>query len=260
MNGIHPTAIVAPGARLGDDVEVGPYCMVGDDVVLGDRVVLRSHVVVGGRTTVGADSVVFPFACVGGPTQDLKHDGKTARVEIGSRTTLREYVTVNQPTFEDGLTSIGDRCHIMAYSHIAHDCRVGHGVILANAATLAGHVVIEDEAIVGGLTGIHQFVRIGRRSFLGGCSKAVQDVPPFFLADGNPLAVHGINAGGLSRHGHDAEARARIKEAYKILYLRSLNTTEAVAEIERSIEPAPEVQELVAFVREAKRGITPGPP
>ncbi len=260
MSGMHPTAVVAPEARVAPDAVIGPYCVVGPQVELGPGVVLRSHVVVDGRTTLGAGVTVFPFASLGTVTQDLKHDGKVGRVEIGAGTTLREYVTVNQPTFEDGLTRIGERCHIMAYSHVAHDCRLGDGVILANAATLAGHVVIEDEAIVGGLVGIHQFVRVGRQSFTGGCSKIVQDLPPFFLADGNPLAVRGINAVGLNRRGHDAAARGRLKEAYKILYLRGLNTSDAVGEIERSLgADAPEIAELLAFVRAAKRGITPGP-
>ena len=255
MTSVHSTAIIEPGAELGEDVEIGPYCIIGANVRLGDRARVIAHVYLDGRTTIGADVVIWPFASIGTQTQDLKFKGGVTFVEIGERTTLREYVTVNSGTNEGDITSVGTDCHIMAYSHVAHQCQVGNRVIMSNGSTLAGHVVVEDEAVIAGLCGVHQFVRIGRQSMLGGCSKATQDIPPFMLADGNPAAVHGINAVGLQRRGMTPETRTRIKEAYRLLYRSELSTRQALDRIRAEVAACPEVEHLLAFITASERGI-----
>lgn len=256
MAGIHPTAIVDPGARVGRDVEIGPYCTVGAEVTLGDGVRLIASVHLDGYTELGEGCTVFPFASIGTQTQDLKHRGGRPGVRIGNRTTLREYVTVNAATADGDVTVVGDDCHIMAYAHIAHDCRVGNRVIIANAGTLAGHVTLEDQVIVGGLCGIHQFVRIGRLSITGGCSKVVKDVPPFMMADGNPLEVHALNKVGLERAGVAEAARDALKQAFKLLYRSGRTARDAAADMRTSWPETPEVIELAAFVESSDRGIT----
>ena len=253
---IHPTAVVAPGAQLGAEVEIGPYSIIGEHVRLGAGTKIHPHVVLTGHTTVGAGCTIFPFASIGQQTQDLKFRGGTPRVEIGDRTTLREYVTVNAATNDGDVTRVGNDCHIMAYAHVAHDCVVGHEVIIANCGTLAGHVTLEDQVIIGGLCGVHQFVRIGRLAITGGCSKATQDIPPFMTADGNPMSVHGLNTIGMQRHGINEQAQAALKKAYRILYRENLTAKLALAKIEADVEQLPEVAHLVAFVRASERGIT----
>jgi UDP-N-acetylglucosamine acyltransferase len=229
---IHPLAVVQPGAELGEEVSIGPFCQVGAEVRLGDRAVLRSHVNVEGRTVLGAGCEVWPFANVGGKTQDLKYKGGTPRLVVGENTVIRECATLNCATFDGGETRVGSKCLVMAYCHVAHDCIVGDRVIMANNATLAGHVVIEDDAIIGGLTGIHQFVRIGRMSILGGFTKAVKDVPPYMMADGDPLKIFGPNKVGLERHGVSAETQQALKQAYKIVFRTDLTTAKALERIE----------------------------
>lgn len=256
MSKIHPTAIVEPGAGIGADVEIGPYCVVGSQVRIGAGARLMSHVVVAGATTLGAGCTLFPFASIGQQTQDLKFKGGTPRVEVGERTTFREYVTVNAATADGDVTRVGSDCHIMAYVHIAHDCVVGDGVIMANAATLAGHVLIEDQAVIGGLCGVHQFVRVGRMSITGGCSKVTQDVPPYMMADGHPLGIHGLNTVGLKRRGVDEKSQGLLKTAYRILYREGLTTRQAIERIEAEVEAVPEVRNLVEFVKASTRGIT----
>ncbi|HNR93903.1 MAG TPA: acyl-ACP--UDP-N-acetylglucosamine O-acyltransferase [Kiritimatiellia bacterium] len=255
MTSIHQTAIVDPGAELGERVSIGPYCVVGADVRIGDDAELMSHVVVGGHTTIGCQCRIFPFASIGQQTQDLKFDGRISYVEIGSRTTIREYVTVNLATSEGDTTRIGSGCLLMAYSHVAHDCQVGDSVIIANCGTLAGHVIVEDQVIVGGLSGIHQFVRIGRLSIIGGCSKVTQDVPPFMMADGHPVSIHGLNSVGLKRRGVSAAARKQLKDAFKLIYRQDLLTTQAVEQIQSWPEKTPELEHLIAFVKSSDRGI-----
>ncbi len=252
---IHPTAIVAPGAQIGDGAEIGPYCVIGEHVRIGRGARLQSHVCVDGWTTLGADCTVFPFASLGMQTQDLKYKGGRPRVEIGDRTTIREYVTVNAATNDGDVTVVGADCHIMAYAHIAHDCQVGNGVIIANCGTLAGHVIIEDHAVVGGLCGIHQFVRIGRLSIMGGCSKATQDVPPFMMADGNPIGIHGLNSVGLKRHSVPEDSQAQLKKAFKLLYREGLSTSQALARMETELDMVAEIRHLIGFVRASERGI-----
>jgi len=256
MARIHPTAVVDPSAALDDDVEVGPYCVIGAHVRVGGGTRVHAHAVLDGHTTLGRSCTVFPFACIGTQTQDLKYRGGTAYVEIGAETTLREYVTVHAATDEGGVTRVGDRCHIMAYAHVAHDCVIGNDVILANCGTLGGHVVVEDQAILGGLSGVHQFVRIGRLSIIGGCSKVTQDVPPFMMADGNPLQVHAINAIGLKRKNVPVDTQRALKQAHKILYREDLTTRRALERMASEVEPSDEIRHLVEFIKASERGIT----
>lgn len=255
MAKIHPTAIVDPGAEVGADADIGPYCVVGPHVRIGAGARLMAHVFMDGWTTLGPGCTVFPFASLGTQTQDLKYKGGTPRVEIGEKTTLREYVTVNAATSDGDVTRIGARCHIMAYAHIAHDCCVGSDVIMANCATLAGHITVEDQAIIGGLCGVHQFVRIGRMSIIGGCSKVTQDVPPFMMADGHPLEIHGINSVGLKRRGVGEEVQRQMKNAYRILYREGLSTSQALQRLEAEPGRAPEIEDLMEFIRHSQRGI-----
>lgn len=255
MTRIHPTAIVAPEAQVGDEVEIGAYSIVGPQVAIGAQTRVMAHVFLDGRTAIGAACTIFPFASIGTQTQDLKFKGGATHVEIGDHTTLREYVTVNSGTNEGDVTKVGSRCHIMAYSHIAHQCVIGNDVIFANAATLAGHVIVEDGAIIEGLTGIHQFVRIGRMSFLGGCSKAVQDIPPYMLANGNPATIHGLNTVGLQRRGVPEETQRLLKSAFKTLYRQNLNTSQAIAKIKAELPACPELEHLIAFIQASERGI-----
>jgi UDP-N-acetylglucosamine acyltransferase len=256
MNRIHSTAIIAPSATLADDIEVGPYSVIGPHVRVGAGTRIQSHVVLDGHTSIGAGCTIFPFACVGTQTQDLKYRGGVAHVEIGDQTTIREYVTVNASTDDGGITRIGSRCHIMAYAHVAHDCRVGNEVILANCGTLAGHVILEDQVILGGLSAVHQFVRIRAVEHHRRLFKVTQDVPPFMMADGNPLQVHTINAIGLKRKKFSAEAQRLLKKAHKILYRDNLSTSQAVARLEAELEQQEEVRHLVEFIRASERGIT----
>ena len=255
MNRVHQTAIIDPGAELGERVSIGPYCVVGPDVRIGDDTELLSHVVIGGHTTIGSQSRIFPFASIGQQTQDLKFDGKISYVEIGSRTTIREYVTVNLATSEGDTTRIGSGCLLMAYSHVAHYCQVGDSVIIANCGTLAGHVIVEDQVIVGGLSGIHQFVRVGKLAIIGGCSKVTQDVPPFMMADGHPVRIHGLNSVGLKRRGLSAAARKQLKDAFKLIYRQENLTTHAVEQMESWPDKTPELDHLIAFVKSSDRGI-----
>jgi UDP-N-acetylglucosamine acyltransferase len=256
MAEIDSKAVVHPEARIGEGVRIGPFCVVGPEVTLGRGTELKSHVVVDGRTDIGEDCVVWPFASIGTQSQDLKYDGGSPGVRIGNRTTLREYATVNAATADGDLTVVGDDCHIMAYSHVAHDCVVGNGVIMANAATLAGHVVVEDQAILGGLTGVHQFVTVGKLSITGGCSKVVQDIPPFMTADGNPLKIRGVNKIGLERHGFPPETIKALRDLYKLVYREKLGVKDMVEASLASIPRLPAVEYLESFIQKSERGVT----
>jgi UDP-N-acetylglucosamine acyltransferase len=240
---------------VGADVEIGAYSVVGPHVTIGDQTRVMPHVVIDGWTTVGQSCTIFPFASIGGQTQDLKYKGGQTFVEIGDHTTLREYVTVNSGTAEGEVTRIGSRCHIMAYCHVAHKCAVGNGIIMANGVTLAGEVVVEDEAVLGGLAGVHQFVRIGRLAMVGAMSKLTQDLPPFTLVDGNPAVARGINQVGLQRHNIAAETITVLKHAFRILYRENLSTRQAVDRIRAELQPCPELEYLLAFIAAAQRGI-----
>ena len=253
---IHPTAVIHPKARISEDCEIGPYCVVGPNVELGERCKLHSHVVIDGHTKLGKENEAFPFACLGLKSQDLKWKGGITRTEIGDGNTFREHVTIHSATNEGGVTRVGSNNHILAYSHVAHDVQVGNHVIMSNVATVAGHVVIEDHAVIGGLAAIHQFCRIGTLSMVGGCSKVVQDVPPFMIADGNPAQTRTINKVGLERRGLSEAAQAALKQAYKLLFREGLTISNAVAKIEAELPALAEIQHLVAFVRASERGLS----
>ncbi len=255
MPRIHPTALVAAGAQLADDVDIGPFCTIGPDAMLETGVRIVSHSVVDGHTTLRQGCTVWPFASVGLQTQDLKYRGGVSFTELGAGTTVREFVTIHAATAEGGVTRVGAGCHVMAYAHIAHDCQVGDGVILSNCAQLAGHVVIEDRAIVSAMAGVHQFGRVGRLSFVGAYCKVTQDVPPFMLVDGVPARVPSINAVGLKRAGISEEAQRALKNAHRLLYRSDLATSEALRQIEEAVELVDEVRHLLAFVRASERGI-----
>jgi UDP-N-acetylglucosamine acyltransferase len=253
---IHPTAVVHAKAEIGDNCEIGPYCVIGEHVVLGAGCRLHAHVVVDGHTRLGNGNELFPFACIGLQTQDLKWKGGVTRVEIGDHNTFRECVTVNSATGDGEATVVGSDNHILAYSHIAHNVTLGNHVIMSNVATLAGHVQVEDYAVVGGLAAIHQFCRLGKMSMIGGCAKVVQDAPPFMVVDGNPAEARTINKVGMERNGVPEAAQTALRLAYKILFREGLTIPNALARIEQELPPLPEVQHLVRFVRSSERGIS----
>lgn len=252
---IHPTAIIHPKAQIGAGCEIGPYCVVGEHVTLGGNCKLHSHVVIDGHTKLGTGNEIFPFASIGLKTQDLKWKGGVTRTEIGDHNVFREYVSIHSATGDGGVTVVGSHNHVLAYSHIAHDCRIGSHVIMSNAATLAGHVTVEDYAVIS-ISAVHQFCRIGKLAMVGGCSKVVQDVPPFMIADGNPAETRTINKIGLERHGVSEEAINALKQAYRILFREGLSIPNAVAKIESDLPPLPEILHLIQFVRASERGIS----
>ena len=256
MTSIHSSAVVHPKARIGRDCEIGPYCVIGGNVALGTRCKLHSHVVIDGHTKLGKENEIFPFASLGLKTQDLKWKGGVTRTEIGDNNTFREYVTVHSATGAGEATVIGSNNHILAYSHIAHNVTLGNHVIMSNVATLAGHVTVEDHATVGGLAAVHQFCRIGKMAIIGGCSKVVQDVPPFMLADGNPAQTRTINRVGLERNGVSEKAQTALRQAYKILFREGLTIPNALAKIEKELPRLPEIKHLVQFIRTSERGIS----
>lgn len=253
---IHPTAIIHPRAQIGDGCVIGPFCVIGEHVALGAQCRLHSHVVIDGHTTLGAGNEIFPFVSLGHKTQDLKWKGGLTRTVIGDHNTFRESVTVHSATNDGDATLIGSHNTILAYAHIAHDVRLGNHVVMSNVATLAGHVLVEDYAIVGGLAAVHQFCRIGKMSIIGGCSKVVQDVPPFMLADGNPAQTRTVNKIGLERNGASEETQTALKHAYKILFREGLTISNALARIEAELPMLPEVRHLVEFARTSERGLS----
>ncbi len=252
---VHETAIVHPSVRLGDGVDVGPFCIVGEDVELGARCRLDSHVRIDGPLKAGTDNRFHHGAAIGGVPQDLKYSGARSAVRIGNGNVFREFVTVNRATDEGDETILGDRNLLMAYVHVAHDCILKNDVILANAVNLAGHIVIEDHAIVGGMTPVHQFVRIGSYAIVGGGSRLSKDMPPYLKAAGNPMRVVGPNSVGLARHGFDQETRRALKDAYRILYRSSLNVTQAVTRIRGQFPDSPHISHLLEFIGHSARGI-----
>lgn len=256
MARIHPTAVVHPKASVGSNCDIGPFCVVAEHVVIGDDCRLHSHVVIEGHTTIGKGNEVFPFACIGLKTQDLKWNGGTTFTRIGDSNTFREHVTIHSATSEGDSTVVGSNNHILACSHIAHDVKLGSHVIMSNVATLAGHVIVEDHAVIGGLAAVHQFCRIGRMSIIGGCSKVVQDVPPYMLADGNPAQTRALNKVGLERNGIGEKSQAALKKAHKILFRDGLTISNALKRIEEELPALPEIQHLVAFARASERGLS----
>ena len=252
---IHPTAIIHPKAQIGSGCDIGPFCVIGEHVTLGDHCKLHSHVVIDGHTTLGRENQIFPFASLGLQTQDLKWKGGVTRTEIGDNNTFREYVTVHSATSDGEVTRVGSHNHILAYCHIAHNCLVGNHVIMSNVATLAGHVTVGDHAVIGGLVAVHQFCRVGKFAMIGGCSRIVQDVPPFMIIEGNPAQARTVNKIGLERHGVSAEAQTALRHAYKILFREELSVPNALLKIEKELPPLPEVHHLVQFIRASERGI-----
>ena len=253
---IHPTAIIHPKAQIGADCDIGPYCVIGEHVELGPGCRLLSHVVIDGHTRLGRENEIYPFASIGLKTQDLKWKGGVTRTEIGDHNTFREYVTIHSATGDGEVTTVGSNNHLLAYCHIAHNVRLGDHIIMSNVATLAGHVTVEDSAVVGGLSAVHQFSRIGKMAMVGGGSAIRQDVAPFMLVEGNPAETRTLNKVGLERNGVSAEAQTALKHAYKILFREGLTTANALARIEQEVPPLPEIQYLVQFVRTSERGIT----
>lgn len=256
MGNIHPTAIVADGARIADDAVIGPYCTISSDAVIGPGTELTSHVVVEGNTTLGANNRISPFSVLGGMTQDLKFKGGKPGVKIGNNNTIREYVTINAATNEGDFTTVGNDCHILAYSHIAHCCHIGNSVVIVNACQIAGHVVIEDMATIEGSVGIVQFMRVGAMAYVGAMSKISKDVPPYMIAHGDPIQVRSFNRIGLERRGVDEAGRKAIKEAYRLLYRKEdMNVAEALDKIEAELEQTAEIKHLLEFCRASEKGI-----
>lgn len=252
---IHPSAVIHPGAQLGEGVKIGPYSVVGANVKIGDGTVLQSHVVVDGHTTLGRQCQLFPFACIGMKTQDLKYAGGMTYAEIGDNTVLREFSTVHTGTKDGEVTRVGRGCLIMAYCHVAHGCVLGNEVIMSNSAQLAGEVKVEDMAIIGGMTGVHQFCRIGTMAMIGGGTKVRQDCPPYMIVEGCDPQVMGPNMVGLQRRGVAPEARTALKDAFRLIYREGLNRSQALDRIKYEVPDCPEVQHLAEFYRQSTRGV-----
>lgn len=253
---IHPTAIIQPGARLADNVSVGAYTVIGEHVVIGSGTTVASHVVIEGWTEIGCDNKIFQFSSIGADPQDLKYAGQKTYLKMGDRNRIREFTTLNRGTEEGGgLTKIGNDNLFMAYSHVAHDCIVHDQVVLANGATLAGHVEVESSAILGGLVAVHQFCRVGCHTMISGGSMVNQDVPPYTVAQGDRAKTVGLNLIGLKRRGFSEETIRGIKKAYRKVFRAGLNLEEALEIIAEEIEPSPELDHFVNFIKDSQRGI-----
>ena len=253
---IHPSAVISPRAQIGSNCYIGPYSIVGDEVSLSELVRLESHCVIDGRTSIGEGTQGFPFVSIGLASQDLKYMGEPAETRIGKRNRIREFVTIHRGTEGGGLlTEIGDDCLIMAQAHIAHDCRLGNEVIMANGATLAGHVVIDDRANVGAYSGVHQFCRVGREAYVGGYSVVVKDALPFALTVGNHARCYGLNKIGMRRRGYSQAAISTLHHAFYLLLSAKLNTLQALEKIRAETQSSAEVDELVRFIETSERGV-----
>jgi UDP-N-acetylglucosamine acyltransferase len=252
---IHPTAVIDPSARLGENVEVGAYSVIGRGVSLGDGCVLANHVSIAGPTSIGSGNHFFPFCSIGQRSQDLKYEGEPTFLEIGNKNSFREFCTVNRGTAQNSRTLIGHENNFLAYAHVAHDCTVGNHTIFSNNGTIAGHVIVEDYAVIGGLSGVHQFCRIGTHAILGGCTKIVQDVVPYMIADGNPAELRGLNQIGLERRGFSTEDLRTLREAYRLLCRSKLNVKQAVEAMRKDLTDSPHLQHLLSFIESSKRGV-----
>ena len=253
---IHPTAIVSPDAVLGENVEIGPFAMVGEKCVVGDGSVIAARATLERNVTLGVGVKVGIGSVLGGDPQDLKFRGEETFVEIGDGTTIREYSTINRGTTQSYKTTVGRNCLLMSYVHLGHDCHLGDHVIVSNGSQFAGHVVVEDRVIISGLCAFHQFVRVGRYAFVGGCSRVAKDVPPYVRAVGNPMKLFGLNSVGLQRNGFPEDVVAELKRAYRLLFRSDLNLGQALerARAELNLE-LPEVQAMLAFVEGSERGV-----
>ena len=253
---IHPTAIVAPDALLEEGVEIGPYSIIGSDVVIGKNTVIGPHTVIDNFTRIGEGCRIFQFCSIGAPPQDLKFGGEKTRVIIGNFNTIREFVTIHRSTMADiGVTILGDHNLIMAYCHVAHNCKLGSHIIMSNVATLAGHIHVEDYAIISGLSGIHQFTRIGAHSFIGGASGVARDIPPYTLANGNHAKLFGLNLIGLQRRNFPEQTIKALKEAYRIVFRSDLLLENALEKAQKEVEDLPEVRHFLAFIKNSERGV-----
>ena len=253
---IHPTAIIAPDAQLDEGVEIGPYAIIKSDVKIGKNTIIGPHTVIDDYTRIGEGCHIFQFCSIGAPPQDLKFGGEKTRVIIGNFNTIREFVTIHRSTTSDiGVTMIGDHNLIMAYCHVAHNCKLGNRIVMSNAATLAGHIHIEDYAIISGLTGIHQFCRIGAHCMIGGASAVVKDVPPFTIAQGNHAKLYGLNLIGLKRRNFPEKTIKALKEAYQIIFRSNLLLEKALNKAQEEVEDCAEVRHFIQFIKESERGM-----
>ena len=252
---IHDTAVVSKNARIGENVTIGPYAVISDGAIIGAGTKIASHCVVEGNTTIGKNCEIFTGAVIGSRPQDLKYKGEKVFLEVGDNNIIREYCTLNPGTEEGSKTLVGSGNLIMAYSHVAHDCRVGNNCVLANGSTLAGHVTIEDQAVIGGLVAIHQFVRVGKLSIIGGCSKVVQDIPPYSTCDGHPALVYGLNLVGLRRHNVSKDSIASLDAAFRILFSSGLSIKHAAEKLIKEVKSTTETTYLVHFIKNTERGI-----
>jgi len=254
-NKIHPTALVSKKAKIDPDVEIGPYTVIGEKVKIGKGAKIGSFCVIDNDTTIGAGCKIFPGAVIGTIPQDLKYDGAASSVVLGENNIIREYVTINLSTMEGSSTVIGHSNLIMAYSHVAHECAIGNHCIIANGGTLAGHVILEDRVVIGGLTAIHQFVRLGTMSIVGGCSKVVTDIPPYATCDGHPAKFYGLNLIGLKRAGVTSESIHSLKTAYKIFFQSGLSKKHALEEIKKTVTTSKEIDHVIEFIASSQRGL-----
>jgi UDP-N-acetylglucosamine acyltransferase len=252
---VHPTAVIAADAKIGAGVEIGPFAIVGEGCELGDGAVLAARATLERNVRLGAGVKIGVGAVLGGDPQDLKFRGEETWVEVGDNSVVREYATINRGTAQSQRTSVGRNCFIMSYVHLAHDCHVGDGVIISNATQLAGHVTVEDRAILSGVSAVHQFARIGTYSFVGGCSRVSKDVPPYVKAVGNPIKLYGLNSVGLQRNNFPDETVRELKRAYRLLFRSDLNVTQALDRARGELRMLPEVEHFLRFVEESQRGV-----
>lgn len=254
---IHQTAIIDPKAEIGSGVEIGAYSVVNGNVSIGSGTVIGPHVTIDQYVDIGPSCKIYPYASVGAEPQALKFEGEKTYVKIGKNTVIREFATINRGTgFGGGITEVGEDNFLMAYTHIAHDCKTGRGVVLANNATLAGHIIIEDYVTIGGLVAIHQFVRVGKYAYIGGKAAVVKDIAPYVIASGDRAKLHGLNKVGLKRHGFTENTLSLLKKAYRIIFRIGLTLNEAIERVRAEVEQIPEVVELIEFIKSSERGIT----
>ena len=254
---IHETAIINPGAEIDSNVDIGAYSIIGDNIFIGSGTVIGPHVVIDPFVTIGRNCRIFQYAAIGAVPQSLKFEGEKTYVKIGNGTIIREFVTIHRGTgFGGGITEVGEENFLMAYTHIAHDCRVGRKVVMANSATLAGHITVGDHATIGGLVAVHQFVKIGEYAFVGGKSAVVKDVPPYVIAAGDRAELHGLNSVGLKRHGFSPTTLSLLKKTYRIIFRIGLTTNEAIERVRAEVEQVPEVVNFIDFIRSSQRGVT----
>jgi UDP-N-acetylglucosamine acyltransferase len=251
---IHSTAVIDPSAEIADSAEIGPFAIVGDGCVVGEGCVVSARASLERNVRLGSNVKIGVGSVIGGDPQDLKYRGEPTWVEIGDSTTIREYTTINRGTTQSFKTTVGKNCFLMSYVHLAHDCHVGDGVIISNGTQLAGHVTIDEKAIVSGLVGFHQFATIGRYSFIGGCSRVAKDVPPYVKAVGNPIKLYGLNSVGLERNGFPEDVRRELKRAYRLFFKSELNLSQARERAVAELHPFPEIQEFLAFFDRSDRG------